>query len=292
MTVQPLKTDRLSGWHLAAAALMALVAVAVTFEAWADLFTIAARDEEYSHIFLVPVIAGWLVYARRMRFRRCRHEGTWIGPMVLAAGWALGWYGFNHGVQSFWHAGAVLVTLGAAVSILGRGVLFSYLPAVAVLAFLVPLPGQVRQWIAVPLQAWIAQTSQVLLELLGVDTVLSGNSLEINGRPVMIAEACNGMRMVFPLILIAFAFAYGLPLRNGVRLMLLAISPVVAILANVVRTIPTIYLYGNAPQAVADEFHTYSGWMMLPLAFLVLLAVLKTMRWAMLPVQRYTLAGQ
>lgn len=292
MPVRPLQQDRLSGWHLLAAALLGVVGVATTWEAWADVFTIAARDEEYSHIFLVPLIAAWLVWARRMRFRRCRHEGTWIGPFILALGWGLGWYGFNHGVQSFWHAGAVLVLVGAVISVLGRGVLFSFLPAIAVLAFLVPLPGQVRQTIAVPLQAWIAQASHVLLELMGVETTLSGNSLEINGRPVMIAEACNGMRMVFPLILIAFAFAYGLPLRNGVRLMMLAISPVVAIVANVVRTLPTIWLYGNASDRVFNEFHDYSGWMMLPLAFGVLLGVLKLMRWAAIPVQRYTLAGQ
>ena len=292
MPVRPLQQDRLSGWHLIVAGVLALAAVLVTWEAWADLFTIAARDEEYSHIFLVPVVAAWLVWARRMRFRRCRHEGTWIGPVILAVGWALSWYGFNHGVQSFWHAGAVLVLVGAVISVLGRGVLFSFLPAVAVLAFMVPLPGQVRQQIAVPLQTGIAQVSHVLLELAGVETTLSGNSLEINGRPVTIAEACNGMRMVFPLILIAFAFAYGLPLRNGVRLLLLALSPVVAIVANVVRTLPTIWLYGNASERVFNEFHDYSGWMMLPIAFGVLLGVLKLMRWAAIPVQRYTLAGQ
>lgn len=292
MPVRPLNTDRLTPWHLAAAALMACVGVAVTFEAWADLFAHAARDEEYSHIFLVPVVAAWLAYARRMRFRRCRHEGTWIGPLLLAAGWAIHWYGFNHGTQSFWHAGAVLVAVGCVIAVLGRGVLFGFLPAVVVLAFLVPLPGQIRLAIAGPLQTGIARIAQVLLEIFGTETTLSGNSLSINGREVMIAEACNGMRMVFPLILITFAFAYGLPLRNGVRLLLLALSPVVAIVANVLRTLPTIWIYGNASEAVFNAFHDYSGWAMLPIAFLVLLGVLKTLRWAMLPVQRYTLAGQ
>ena len=296
MSVTPLKTDRLTVYHLLVAAALAALGVLVTWDAWADLFTIAWRDEEYSHIFLVPLIAGWLVYVRRMRFRRLRHEGTWLGPLIVAAAWGLTWWGFNHGVQAFWHGGAVILAVGCIVCVLGRGAIFAFLPAVAVLAFMVPVPGQLRQKIAVPLQAGIAQIDQALLDLMRVETHVSGNSLIINGKPVMIAEACNGMRMVFPLILIAFAFAYGLPLRNGVRLLLLAASPVVAIVANVIRTVPEVWLFGafqsGSDQWIPNVVHDYSGWAMLPLAFVVLLAIIRLMRWAAIPVNRYTLAGQ
>ena len=296
MPVRPLQTDRLTIYHVVVAAALAALGIFVTREAWADLFNIAWRDEEYSHIFLVPLIAGWLVYVRRMRFRRLRHQGTWLGPILLAIGWGLNWWGFNHGVQAFWHGGSVIVALGCVICVLGRGALFGFMPAVAVLAFMVPVPGQLRQKIAVPLQAGIAQIDQALLDLMHVQTHVSGNSLIINGKPVMIAEACNGMRMVFPLILIAFAFAYGLPLRNGVRLLLLAASPVVAIVANVIRTVPEVWLFGafqsDANQWIPNVVHDYSGWAMLPLAFLVLLAIIRLMRWAAIPVNRYTLAGQ
>ena len=35
------------------------------------------------------------------------------------------------------------------------------------------------------------------------------------------AEACNGMRMVFALVLVSYAFAYSMPLRNTVRILVL-----------------------------------------------------------------------
>ena len=170
--------------------------------------------------------------------------------------------------------------------------LFRFLPAFAVLVFLVPVPGMIRQQIALPLQTWTAQIAQICLEVLGVETELSGNVLRINDVPVTIADACNGMRMVFPLILVSYAFSFGLPLRNSVRFTVLLFSPVAAIVCNVIRTVPTIWLYGNQPERIAKSFHDVGGWVMLPIAFVLLLGIIKLLRWAMLPVTRFPLASQ
>jgi len=185
----------------------------------------------------------------------------------------------------------VLVVLGCVVTVLGKQLLFRFFPAVAVLVFLVPVPGMIRQRIAIPLQTWTAQISQVILEVIGVPVERSVNQLTVNGIPVNIIEACNGLRMVWPLILMSYAFSFGLPLRNSVRFLVLAASPLAAIFYNVVRILPTIWLYSYHTKKVADVFHDYSGWLMLPIAFLTLLGLIKTLRWAMLPVMRYTLAS-
>ena len=82
-----LTTDRLTPWHAIAAVGMAALGVAATMEAWRDMFLIAKDDEEYSHIFIVPVVALWMVWVRRMRFRHCRTTGTFLGPLVVGFGW-------------------------------------------------------------------------------------------------------------------------------------------------------------------------------------------------------------
>ena len=53
----------------------------------------------------------------------------------------------------------------------------------------------------------------------------SGSKLSINGVDVNIIEACNGLRMVFPLILVSYAFSFGLPLRNSRPFLVLLASP-------------------------------------------------------------------
>ena len=291
MRLQSIGTSRWNAWHALAAAVMAALGVAATFPAWADIFEIAYKDEEYSHIFLVPLVAVWMVWVRRMRFRYCRVTGTGIGLLAAAIGWAVSSYGYHHGYQSLWHGGAVLVVVGCILTVLGKQALFQFLPAVAVLVFIVPVPGLMRQRIAIPLQTWTAQITEVILEVAGIPVERSVNWLSVNGKPLEIAEACNGLRMVWPLILMSYAFSFGLPLRNTVRVVLLLASPLSAIFCNVVRILPTVWVYSHHTEEVGLKFHDASGWLMLPIAFLLLLGIIRLLDWALIPVRRYTLAS-
>lgn len=292
MKLPVLRDDRLTLGHVVLATLMGALGVLATFDAWQDIYLIARNDEEYSHIFIVPLVAVFLVWVRRIRLRHCKPSGRIIGPFVVAVGWFFNSLGFYSGVQSFWHGGAVLVVVGCMLSVLGKNVIFRFFPAFALLVFLVPAPARIRLAVAVPLQNWTASITQRLLEAGGVvNTEVTGNALTINGHAVLVAEACNGLRMVFSLIMVGFAFCFAMPLKNFVRALILLASPLAAIFCNVVRVIPTIWMYGYEPQ-YAPTFHTYAGWAMLPLAFGMLYGLIKTLQWAMIPVNEYTLASQ
>jgi len=287
----PQRTDRWTRWHAGAALLMAALGILATWDAWRDIYDWARTDEEYSHIFLVPIVAACMVFVRRHRFRYCKPSGTALGFIIAVAGWAISTWGFYSGTQSLWHGGAVLVVIGCAMSVLGKHMLFRFFPAVAVLIFLIPVPGLIRQKIAMPLETWTAHISQIVFSLAGVQVDRYQNLLKINGQAVNIAEACNGLRMVFALLLISYAFCFGLPLRNSVRFLLLAASPLATVFCNVLRILPTIWIYGYYSRSFGELFHTYSGWLMLPISFLMLLGIIKILRWAMIPVMRYTLAA-
>ncbi len=292
MKLPVLRDDRLTLGHVVLATLMEALGVLATFDAWQDIYLIARNDEEYSHIFIVPLVAVFLVWVRRIRLRHCKPSGRIIGPFVVAVGWLFNSLGFYSGVQSFWHGGAVLVVVGCMLSVLGKNVIFRFFPAFALLVFLVPAPARIRLAVAGPLQNWTASITQRLLEAGGVvNTEVTGNALTINGHAVLVAEACNGLRMVFSLIMVGFAFCFAMPLKNFVRALILLFSPLAAIFCNVVRVIPTIWMYGYEPQ-YAPTFHTYAGWAMLPLAFGMLYGLIKTLQWAMIPVNEYTLASQ
>jgi len=292
MKLPVLRDDRLTLAHVALAAAMAALGVLATLPAWKDIYLIAWVDEEYSHIFVVPFVAIFLVWVRRMRLRHCKPSGRMIGPVVVALGWMLNSIGFYSGIQSFWHGGAVLVVVGCILSVLGKGVIFRFFPAFLLLVFLVPAPGRLRLAIAGPLQNWTASITQRLLEAGGViNTEVNGNALTINGHAVLVAEACNGLRMVFSLIMVGFAFCFAMPLRNYIRALILLISPLAAIFCNVIRIIPTIWMFGYMPQ-YAQRFHEFAGWAMLPLAFTMLYGLIRTLQWALIPVNEYTLASQ
>jgi exosortase len=279
-----------TGWHLVMLVLMTVAGFLATSEAWADILRIAWKDEESSHIFLVPIVSVWLIWVRRGRFRRCRPRGEWIGLLMIVLGWLSYSLGDTYLIQILWHGGALLVVLGAVFSVLGIDVFFAFLSIIVLQVFILPVPGRIRQAVAIPLESVTTIITQAACEFFGIMSDRSGNVLTVNGHDVQIAEACNGLRMVFALTLVSFAFAFGTPLRGYVRAMILVASPLCAIFCNVIRLVPTVWMYGYWPESVANDFHGVSGWVMLPVAFFILLGIIRLLRWALVPVTVYTLA--
>lgn len=278
-------------WHVCAAVAMVAACVAVAGNAWADLATIGFKDEESSHVMLVPMVVIWLVWVRRQRIRICQPTGRWIGTVALAIGWVMWSVGYRRQIQLAWHGGAVLMAVGGLLTVLGRDVLIKFFPAFVALAFLAPVPATLRQYIAIPLQHTTARFTQNVAEVLGMQVIRQGNLLSLNGTEVAIAEACNGMRLVFTLFLACYVFAFVTPLRTYVRMTVLAASPLIAIVANVIRLVPTVWMFGHTSPSVAEQFHTFSGWVMLVAAFLALMGIVKMLRWSLVPVTRFTLAA-
>ena len=309
-------------WHAISAVVLVAVGFVLTIDAWADILLIALRDEEASHILLVPIIAVWLVWVRRERFRHLYPTGQAVGPIIVAAGWLLSSLGYYNAIQAFWHAGAVMIVVGCLLTAVGMDPLRRFLPAFIILIFLVPVPGSIRQAIAMPLQEWLAVITQEIFVVLGQDIGREGNLLIINGEQVAIAEACNGLRMVFALVMVSFAFAFGTPLRPYVRVLIVGASFFSAMACNVFRMIPTVWLFGADGergfewvvlqalrgmyevasfvgvvdvydrQPEANFFHDVAGWVMLVLAFGLLMAIIRVLRWALIPVTPYTLAAE
>ncbi len=276
--------------QLIAAIVLTLLGVAASSDAWADILHIAWRDQEASHIFLVPLVVFYLIWVRQRRFRHVHIGATWVGPLIVGMGWGFYTVGDIGVWQSVWHGGAIMIAVGCFLTIMGTAVLRAFLPAFMVLVFLIPVPGRLRYRIALPMQNATARVTESIFETLEVPVVRTGNLLKINGVDVAIAEACNGLRMVFALVLVCYAFAFGNPLRGYARFLILLASPLAAIVCNVIRLIPTVYVYGNYSSELADGFHSASAWVMLFVAFLLLLGILRMMRWAILPVYRFTLA--
>ena len=284
-----------SAWHVAAAVAAVAACVWVTYATWADLLHLAWNDEESSHVLLVPLVVIWLVWVRRGRIRQCTPSGKAIGTFFMALGWFLWSFGYRRQIQSFWHAGAVILAMGGLLTVIGKDAFFNFLPAFAVLVFLVPVPATGRQFIAIPLQQMTALVTQRACEVIGLDVIRNGNLLTFNGMDVAVVEACNGMRMVFTLFLASYVFAFVTPLRGYVRFLILAACPVTAVVCNVIRLVPTVWMFGNygKPETrhIAERFHDISGWVMLIVAFVGLLGIVRVLRWAMVPVTPFRLAS-
>jgi exosortase len=285
------RDERLGAWHYAAAGIAVAVAIIVTGDAWRDMFEYGWKDEESGHVLLAPIAAAWIALVRRASLKRCPRRGTWWGPPIAAIGlglWASGW---NYDVQVMWHGGALMFALGAAVSVLGMEVLRRMAPAAVALLLLVPVPGRVRMAVSKPLQVLTALLTEQVAQVLGMDVTRTGYVLEINHHAVTVAEACNGMRMAFTLLLACYVFAFTTPLHNGVRFLVLLASPLVSLAANLIRLIPTLWVAGNMSPEASEIMHVAGGWSMLFVSFFALTAIVKLLAWLTVPVAPRGLRG-
>jgi exosortase len=289
------RTRHRRSWRLADYLLLAALLILAAWlnrQPLLDIVVIGLRDEEQSHIFLAPLVAAWLLWLRRSRLRSISVQPSLIGVAVVAAGAIASWWGFRWGHQIAWHGGALITLLGVLLSFTGMTVLQRLAPVFVVLLFMLPIPGVVRHQVAYPLQQLATTVTFAMPELIGGEAIKSGDVLIIHGEQVAVGEACNGMRMVFALGLVVYAFAFGTPLKPATRAVLLILSPLVAMVCNVIRLVPTSLIFGFGDISVAHRFHDLAGWVMLPVALLMLAGVLHLIKWLEFPVTSYRLASR
>lgn len=263
---------------------LSALAIFAAADIWQNIFEIGLGDEEQSHILIAPVVVVWLAWLRRDRLRLTPHGPSLLGPFVVLGGYGLSVYGFAGGLDLFWHLGAIVMLIGAVLTVTGVAVLTKFLPSLIAMLFLLPVPGRLRRPIANALQDASAQATEFLLEIFAVPVIRTGNLLTINGYEVAVAEACNGMRMVAALALVSFAFVFSVPMRWNIRILILLISPIIALIVNVIRLIPTVLMYGYSTEDRAQLFHDISGWAMLVLAIGILWSLLGLLRWLEIPI--------
>jgi exosortase len=254
-----------------------------------DIYVFASGQTDNGYILLAPFVVAYLVWLRRSRLQFLAYRPNMLGAAMVAVGLFGSDWGDQNGIQIAWHGGVMLAMFGCLYSMTGWEVVRQFAPAVIALIFLLPMPGRVRESLAAPAQDFSVATGHILLELLGFDAIRDGNIIVIAGQPVAVGEACNGMRMVFALALVVFAFVFSVPFSMGTRIVLVLASPAVALACNVIRLVPTSLAYGWFDPTVAEQVHDIGGWLMLPLALLMLMGLVKLLRWLDLPVMNWRL---
>lgn len=267
----------------------ALGAIA-TAGVWADIWKTAQRHGEVMHIALVPLVALWLVWVRRERLRQCEPVGTWMGPLLVLSGWIGSVIGDALSYEVFAHLGAVAILIGCILSVVGVNVVRRFLPAFVVLLLLIPAPWIVHEHLARPFLRIVGEVGLIAYEAFGVTARLRGEHLVLNGVSVPVVAACGapGLKAIF---LVAFAFAFAKPLRGWVRALVLLSTPVVAVVTQLLGTMLVVYLVPRGPLGF-EQLTALSGWLLLPVAFALLVGLIRLLDWAAVPVQDYSLAKE
>jgi exosortase len=239
-----------------------------------------ANDPRYSHGYVVPLFSAYLLWSRRKQFPADAVRTSYWGLAFAGLGLLMFLAGIYTNFAWLNQMALLPLVAGAVLLVGGWRVLGWAAPAIAFLAFMVPLPYRVETALSNPLQRLGTKTSVYLLQTLGFTPYSDGNVVILGEHKIGIVEACNGLSML--LIFFALATAMAMistkPLLD--RLFLLVVAAPIAVLCNLLRITVTGLLYQVAGQKWADlVFHDLAGWLMMPLALFFLWLSLKAFSW-------------
>ncbi len=199
----------------------------------------SAPDSYYGHGPLIPLIGGYLVLRHRHRLAERVGSGSWWGLLIVLPSAFLHFVGlllridFLSGLSLWTMLAGLVVLLGG--SGLFKRIWFAWL----FLGFALPLPLFAVSNLVLVLKQWVLRATALLLSTVGVDVKTEGSFLVLpDGNRLLIEEECCGLRSLIALIALGVLIA-GTSRRLSTmrRWCLVALAPLLAVLANLLRVL-------------------------------------------------------
>ena len=260
----------------------AALALALAWAYWPTITSLIAqwdRSPDYSHGFLVPVFAAWLLWVRRslLTSDAPAHSGTSLGLGVvsLVASIVMRLAGARYHIDALDGLSLVALSVGLALLLGGwRAFRWSW-PAALFLMFMIPLPYSLEIALQSPLRRIGTIASTYALQTLGLPAFSQGNVILVNNARIGVVEACSGLRMLMIFFALATAVATVSARPWWQRLFIIASAVPIALVTNVTRITVTGFMYGMDFKDLAElVFHDLAGWLMMPMALGLLWAEL------------------
>lgn len=238
------------------------------------------HNEEFSFGILVPVIAGYLIWARRGELSSSESSSWTAGWLIAAAGCGLQVLASRSGTLLLSGLALVMILIGATGILWGKKRLRITAGPTALLALMVPLPPYVVGEMTWHLQSAASSLSASILGVLGVPVYQDGNLLLLPNYMLEVKAACSGSRSIFALVALAFVLSLSVKSKVWIRVILVLAAPVLALTANVIRIVGTgLLAWGWGNLAANEALHTAWGIAVFLIAVLGLIGIHRLLRW-------------
>jgi exosortase len=233
-----------------------------------------ASDDNYSHGFIVVPLALFFAWERRAALRSAEIRPSTAGAALIVVSLAAFVAGRLGAELFLTRVSLVGVLAGAVLFVWGRRHFRILAFPLAFLLLMIPLPAIVFNQLAFPLQLLASQVGETAIAAAGIPVLREGNVLELPGTRLEVAEACSGIRSLVSLLTLAIVLAWFTEPRNGRRVVIALSAIPIAILANAARVAGTgLMSHWIGEEAARGFFHTFSGWLMFVVAFVLLAGV-------------------
>ncbi len=259
---------------------VAVLGAGVFFAEGLDALLEAWQLPEYSHGPLIPVLS-LLLFLRQLKevpVDTGPKRNRWVGVLVILLAVTIGGLGRLAGINDIvayatilWVGGILLVSFGWAT---GK----HFWPPVLHLVYMLPLPGVLYYKMSAWLQLISSELGVWFLKLLSVPVFLEGNIIDLGVLKLHVAEACSGLRYLFPILSFSYIFAvlYRGPIWHK-AVLLLAAAPI-TVLMNSVRIAVAGVIADTYGVEWLDGFtHFFEGWVIFVACILLLFLLARIM---------------
>jgi len=245
------------------------------------------EQADWGHTIAVPFIALYFVYLSRGKLLEKPFKTTWVGfiPIILGVGlYTLCTLGpqplLHHNTRGF---GVWLTIFGLVLLFCGfRAMIWLWFPLVYVLVFGQTISYRLMERVTFEMQDVTARGAHVVLTVLGLEADREGNTIYIfdDGvkKPLNIAEACSGMRMLMAFLALGVLMAYTGLKRTWQRVLVVLMGIPTAIFVNILRVVSLGLLAMIDSNLAAGDFHSFIGLVWLLPAFLIYLGIIWIVR--------------
>ncbi len=232
---------------------------------------------EYSHGPLIPLISLYL-FLRELRMTPPAPPGTPAdrrpGILLILFALVIGIFGNLVRIPDIvtyalilWVGGVMLTGFGWAQ---GKR---HFLPVVH-LVFMLPLPQFVYWKLSIFLQGISSELGVWFVQLAGVPVFLEGNVIDLGVYKLQVAEACSGLRYLFPILSFSYLFSilYRGPMWHK-AVLLLSAAPLTVLMNSFRIGVIGILVNSYGIEQAEGFLHFFEGWVI----FLLCVAILFVM---------------
>jgi exosortase D (VPLPA-CTERM-specific) len=241
--------------------LVLLAALGVAFYGGLANMTDDWSREEYSHGYLIPFIAAYMVWRVRAQLVAQQWGGTWAGVAVIAGGMFLLVLGELSTLYIIIQYAFLLTLAGLVLALAGWSVLRLVAAPLIYLFFMIPLPNFFYNTLSQKLQLLSSAIGVAFMRLFDVTVFLEGNVIDLGVYQLQVVDACSGLRYLFPLMSFGFLCAYLFKAPFWQRALVFLSAIPITVLMNSFRVGIIGILVNSYGTAQAEGFlHYFEGW--------------------------------
>ena len=229
-----------------------------------------SRSETFTHCFLILPITLWLIWRKRAQLATMLPEpnaGAFALMLLAGLGWLTGSLGTVNALTQF--AFVALLVLGVP-AILGRRIAAAIAFPLAFIFFSVPF----GEFIMPQMMERTADFTVLALRASGIPVYREGLQFVIPSGNWSVVEACSGVRYLIASFTVGTLFAYFSYRSTIRRLLFIAVSIVVPVIANWLRAYMIVMLgHLSSNKLAVGVDHLIYGWVFFGIVIMIMFAI-------------------